>query len=579
MNSFVKLLFFQWKTTTVLLSILLYFPSYSFATIADDLKPIDGYVVKAMGNEVIIDLDAKNDIHRGDIFCIIGQGEQLVHPVTKKVIGKLEKIKGILKVIRIGDGYSYTRLIGDSAPAQPGDPIRRFAPLKAVFWDYSGKSRPLYDRLQNTLTSLTWQDYTTSQLKRPPEPSPLANVSDALIFIVQNNILEIRDPQFDLIRTYPLGEASLSVGTATTSPVILDAVEKSSASPSGHVPAVTQPVSDDRTAPLINYGSAGEVAGLSDNTMMAEMLKRNGQQLLATTDGHKISIFELEERLKLLAEGKVARFGHILTVKWWQPEADGPVYLAVLAWTDEKVDSTIFSFENDQLRVVASGLDTILGSFDLDQDGRPETLLSQEFQADSFFGRRIKEMYWRDSHLAERNTPLQLPSKFTVIGGQIADLTGDGQLEAAYVRNGTLWIYSKEKRLYVSPQQMGGSLSVLTYKIDPTLLDYRSTSVFFEITPIAVDVDADGRKELLVVSSDQSAIKAPGMMTTIDESRIMIFDYDNGSFVRGTVGDPVDASIQGLGTSGKHILFVATEPGAPLAQGGASRLRTLELAL
>ena len=573
-----KVLLFQWKIIMVLLSILLYFPSQSFADIADDLKPINGYVVKTIGNEVIIDLDAKNDIHRGDIFCIIGPGEQLIHPVTKKVIGKLEKIKGILKVIRIGEGYSYTRPIGGStSTAQPGDQIRRFAPLKAVFWDYSGNSRPLYDRLQNTLTSLSWQDYTTSQLKRPSEPSPLEN-SDALIFIVQNNMLEIRDAQFDLIRTYPLGEAGLSLGTATTPPVIFDTIDKSTASLPAQIPA-TPPVSDDRTAPLIDYGSAGEVAGLSDNTMMAEILKRNGQHLLATTDGHKISIFELEDHLKLLAEGKVARFGHILTVKWWQPEAGGPLYLAVLAWTDEKVDSTIFAIESDQLRVVASGLDTILGSFDLDQDGRPETLLSQKFQADSFFGRRIKEMYWHDSHLAERATPLQLPAKFTVIGGQLADLTGDGQLEAAYVRNGTLWIYSKEKRLYVSPQQMGGSLSALTYKIDPTLLDYRSTSVFFEITPIAVDVDADGRKELLVVSSDQSAIKAPGMMTTIDESRIMIFDYDNTSFVKGTVGDPVDASIQGLGTNGRQILFVATDPGAPLAKGGASRLRTLELAL
>ena len=577
MNSFVKLSFLKWRTTSILLSILLYFTSQSFAGIADDLKPIDGYVVKTIGNEVLIDLDAKNNIHRGDIFCVIGPGEQLVHPVTKKVIGKLEKIKGVLKVIRIGEGYSYTRPIGESAAAQPGDQIRRFAPLKAVFWDYSGNARPLYDRLQNTLTSLSWQDYTTSQLQRPSEPSPLEKVSDALIFIVQNNMLEIRDAQFDLIRTYPLDETGPSLGAATTPPVIFDTIDKSSASLPGHVPA--QPVSDDRTAPLIDFGSAGDIAGLSDNTMMAEILKRNGQHLLAATNGHTISIFELEDHLKLLAEGKVDRFGHILTVKWWQPKADGPAYLAVLAWTDEKVDSTIFSFENNLLVAISSGLDTILGSFDLDQDGRPETLLSQEFQADSFFGRRIKEMYWRDSHLAERNAPLQLPAKFTVIGSQLADLTGDGQLEAAYVRNGTLWIYSKEKRLYVSPQQMGGSLSALTYKVDPTLLDYRSTSVFFEITPIAVDVDADGRKELLVVSSDQSAIKAPGMMTTIDESRIMVFDYENNIFVKGTVGDPVDASIQGLGTNGRQILFVATEPGAPLAQGGASRLRTLELAL
>jgi hypothetical protein len=124
---------------------------------------------------------------------------------------------------------------------------------------------------------------------------------------------------------------------------------------------------------------------------------------------------------------------------------------------------------------------------------------------------------------------------------------------------------------------MGGSLSALTYKVDPTLLDYRSTSVFFEVAPIAVDIDADGRQELLVVSSDQSSIKAPGLMTTIDKSRIAVFNYENGSFVRGTVGEPIDAAIQGLGADGRQILFVATDPGSLLDQGGSSQLQILDI--
>jgi hypothetical protein len=232
---------------------------------------------------------------------------------------------------------------------------------------------------------------------------------------------------------------------------------------------------------------------------------------------------------------------------------------------------------NNQLTAVERGLDSILGSFDLDKDGRPETLLSQNFDADSFFGRSINEMYWHNSQLKQKDITLELPTKFTVIGGLLADLTGDGKLEAAYVRNGSLWVYSGKKKIYVSPRQMGGSLSALTYKVDPTLLDYRSTSVFFEVAPIAVDIDADGRRELLVVSSDQSSIKAPGLMTTIDKSRIAVFNYENGSFVRGTVGEPIDAAIQGLGADGRQILFVATDPGSLLDQGGSSQLQILDI--
>jgi hypothetical protein len=550
--------------------------SSCYADIANDLKPIDGYVVKAGENEFVIDLDATHGIEAGDIFSVMGPGEELIHPVTQKIIGRLEEVKGVLKVIRISDGYSFARPIGEAAEIKRGDRIRRFSALKAVFWDYSDTNRPLFDHLQNTLPFLTWQDYKTSQIERPPKPSPLVEQSAILIFIVQNNILEIRDAQYGLLRKYPVGEAS-AIGRAGAS--IPHSSVDSSAAPLSTT--LTTSAYEKNTPSIINYGPATSMAQLSDNTLMAELLKQNGERMLATTDGNKISIFGVfnsEQQLKLLAEGKIDGYGKILTVKWWQPEAGGMLYLAVLAWTDDKIDSTVFKFENNRLSTVEKGLDSILGSFDLDKDGRPETLLSQNFDADSFFGRRIQEMYWHNAQLKQKNITLELPSKFTVIGGLLADLTGDGKLEAAYVRNGSLWVYSGNKKLYVSPKQMGGSLSALTYKVDPTLLDYRSTSVFFEVAPIAVDIDADGRKELLVVSSDQSAIKAPGLMTTIDKSRIIVFNYEKGAFVRGTVGEPVDAAIQGLGADGRQILFVATDPGSLFDQGGSSQLQILDIA-
>ncbi len=546
-------------TIVVMGFICLFLSSPGYADIASDLKPIDGYVVKAGENEFIIDLDEKHGIEVGDIFSVMGPGEELVHPVTQKKIGRLEEVKGVLKVVRILDGYSFARPIGDAALIKRGDQIRRFSLLKAVFWDYSDTNRPLYDHLQNTLPALNWQDYKTSQVERPPQPSALAEQNNSLIFIVQNNILEVRDAQFGLLRKYPLGEASAMIGAG-----VLDAPLSTTAS--------AQAAYEKSTPSNINYGSATAMAQLSDNTLMADLLKQNGERLLASTDGNKIHIFNVikaESKLSLLADGKIDGYGKILTLKWWQPKDDEQLYLAVLAWTDNKIDSTVFKLHNNKLITVKRGMDSILGSFDLDKDGRPETLLSQNFDADNFFGRSIKEMYWHNSQLKQKDITLELPSKFTVIGGLLADLTGDGKLEAAYVRNGSLWVYSGKEKIYVSPRQMGGSLSTLTYKVDPTLLDYRSTSVFFEVAPIAVDIDADGLRELLVVSSDQSSIKAPGLITTIDKSRIAVFNYENGSFVRGTVGEPIDAAIQGLGADGRQILFVATDPGSFLDQGGA----------
>ncbi|HKJ64708.1 MAG TPA: hypothetical protein VJ969_04860, partial [Desulfopila sp.] len=191
----------------------------------------------------------------------------------------------------------------------------------------------------------------------------------------------------------------------------------------------------------------------------------------------------------------------------------------------------------------------------------------------------IQELYWQQSQLQHKDPAVQLPPKFNVISGQIADLTGDGKLENAYIRNGVLWIYSGKKRLYASPKQMGGSLSILTYKVDPTLLDYRTTSVFFEIAPVAVDVDGDGRKELLGVSSDQSSFKIPGITTTIDKSWIMVFDYEEENFVKSSLTPQVSAAIQGLGVTDHQLLLVTTDTGDSPEAGGSSRLHSVDLTL
>lgn len=66
--------------------------------ITQDFEPISGYVVMSDGGEFIIDLDDTQGIAPGDIFSVISPGKKIVHPVTKKVLGTLEEVKGVLKV-------------------------------------------------------------------------------------------------------------------------------------------------------------------------------------------------------------------------------------------------------------------------------------------------------------------------------------------------------------------------------------------------------------------------------------------------------------------------------------------------
>ena len=135
--------------------------------IAGDFKPISGYLVMSEGDEYIIDLDHTHGISTGDIFSVLAPGKKIVHPVTQKVLGTLEEVKGILKVTRIKKGFSFARPVGESTNIKRGDPIRRYGNLTAIFWDYTGKGRSFFIQLQKGLPDLKWQDYNTAQNSRP----------------------------------------------------------------------------------------------------------------------------------------------------------------------------------------------------------------------------------------------------------------------------------------------------------------------------------------------------------------------------------------------------------------------------
>jgi hypothetical protein len=151
-------------------------------------------------------------------------------------------------------------------------------------------------------------------------------------------------------------------------------------------------------------------------------------------------------------------------------------------------------------------------------------------------------------------------------------------LETAYVRDRILYIYSGKKRLYKSPKQMGGSLSFLTYDIDPNFKDGPNTTVEFEISPVATDLDGDGYPELLAVASERSIFGSLAVSPGVKKSWLAIFKYKNGRFESGSLGNEIDIPLQGLAVTPKQVLMVATEPGNLLAEGAKSHLLAYSLA-
>jgi hypothetical protein len=531
-----------------------------------DFAPLAGYVVLKENGEFIIDLDADHGIRLGDIFAVVGPGKEIVHPVTQKVLGKLETVKGILKVTRMASGYSFTRALDESQTITRGDAIRRYALLPAIFWDYSGSGKPIYSKLREKLPQLKWREYHKTQQQRPFQAKPTAATANALTFIYAQDELVVRDPEFNELHRYFLGSASMPTKSAPKAPLAA-------------APAASRPPSTGK-APVIapEYQQVQHVAELPNTSLMADFLSIDGNLWLASTDGTIIEVFKLTNELEPVGSSRPSTSARVLALKWWVPTAAETPYLAVTTWEDNTVVGLIFRLTGNRLSPLSQRIPRILGTFDLDADGLPETLLGQNFDGETFYGERIASLELTGGDIRTKSLKIKLPRRFTVIGSLLADLTGDGKLENAFIRNGILYIFNGKRRIYKSVKKMGGTLSFLTYDVDPSFQQPKTTTAAFEISPVAVDLNADGSNELLASASERSLLGSVRIASGLTKTWINLLKYDSGRFASGKLGEEFEVGLQGITINQQRLLLVTTEFGDLNADGGKSHLLAYSLA-
>jgi hypothetical protein len=534
--------------------------------IAEDFRPISGYVVRVLEEEVIIDLDQSHGVSMGDLFNVLASGEKIVHPITGKVIGTLEESRAILQVTRTKKGYSFVRPLRKPADIKAGDPISRFEHVPARLWDYTGKGRDFADQLQIALPGLDWQDYEIAQQSRPDELSPPLDKTDTLVFILTDQSLEVRGPNFRVLHFYDLPESFSADGK--TPPGVKG------------VPESTSVVPEDKQAMSFKavFKAARTIGSFPGTILMSDFVRFNNQLLLATTDGSEIHIYEVTDNLKHILKKDTPFPAQILSLQWWQPTKTGPLFLTVVTWRDKNVSGILYTLKNGQLALRKTGITRILGNFDLDNDGRPETLLGQRFESEDFFGTNIVKFSLKGNKLKSTRSPVSLPRRFTVLGSLITDLNGDGKLESVFIRSGILYVYHGKKQLYASQKEMGGTISVLTYEKDLLTKDIMTQTAAFEISPVVTDIDGDGRVELLAVSSDKKFFTAPGILPNVKNTRLTVLKFKDGRFIKGTIGEKIERPIQGLTVSNDRVLFVITEPGSIFGKDGSSHLLEYPLA-
>jgi hypothetical protein len=535
--------------------------------VAKDFKPVSGVVAMVDGPEIIIELDAAGGIRTGDVFSVLAPGKPIIHPVTQKVIGNLEDVKAVLKVTRLKTGFSFARPIGDAAAVQRGDLIRSYYSLPAIFWDYSSTGRPLFEQLQSALPDLKWQDYESAQRSKPAKPGRPS--TGALTFILTPEGMEVRDPEFTVLKYYPAPHAAAKGGTAEPAPA--------AAAPIAALPQPSPPgAGADAVQPV--FSRTQTVANLPEVALMTDFVREGGRLLMASTNGSRLHIYDMRPETRLVATAELAHPGSVLALKWWQPAASGPLYLAVTAWVNDAVQSSVWMLQKDVLRPTRHESRDILGSFDLDRDGTPETLLAQEFDRESFFGQRVREASLRGDELRYAAPKVALPRQFIVLGSAIADLDGDGRLESIYLHNKILFIYSGSRQLYKSPKEMGGSVSVLTFNRNTSAINAQPATAVFETSPLCADLDKNGTPEVIVAASERTLVGSfVPSVPDIKRSWIAVVRYQAGRFEMGTLGEKLEQPVQGMAFDGQQVLVVTTDAGSIAGEGAQSHLLAFAL--
>lgn len=551
-------------------------PASPLDRVREDFRPFSGYVIMPVEGEYLLDLDAANGVQVGDLFAVVREGEKIIHPVTKEVLGALDEVKSVLQVTRIKSGYSYARPVGEAGAAiAPGDVVRRYANLPATFWDYTEGGEGFYADLKAALPELEWPGYEAAQAQRPKNQEQAEAAGAQLYFILRHDALQVRGPDFQVLRTFPAPELTQAatarpepaVSTATPVPVPVPAVGESVVS--------WDRSSNGRQGNALVFPDFDTLGNLPRGTVMADFVDVGGRLLMAATDEKDIRVFEVGEKLEEVASGDTRRPGKILSIHWWRPDPQGPLYLAatlsvemneaVTSFTGRQAAGAVFRFEENRLVPVREGLNYLLGTFDRDGDGSKETLLGQEFDRDIFFG-NVKELRLAGGAIVAREIPYELPRIFTVLGSVFADLTGNGSLETATVRNGVLYIYSGDELLFDVRQQMGGSLSQMDYYANPGLKEAHLSSQALEVQPVVRDLDGDGGLELIAITSEGKL--GPG----IKKAWLSVFKYREGMFVKGTIGEEVDMPLQGLHLTDQAAYMVVTGPPSLLGKKGRSHL-------
>lgn len=426
--------------------------------IKQDFAVLNGVIIMPVAGEYLIDLDISSGINEGDILTLVTEGEKIIHPVSKEVLGTLDVAVGYLSVTRIKTGYSYAKLISAVTPPRKGDRVKRFEQVPAAV-DATVPAK-IVKQLQADIPQLNWTG------------------SDPLIhFSFVDDELVVHGSGDTIIKKYSLSEdVSTTVATQTSTPVVSDPFSiKSQADKSGSI--LNSAVNDVLgTVGLGKRDSRLETPGIiyssQQNTDIWTSTPFPGKPVAVTVgdfdnDQQQEIALVVDNQLHIvrLNDGTISELStvpfnsatSILGIDSIDINDDSVPEILINSVNDTgALNSRILQFDGSDYAIIAEKLPWYLRSLSL--TGQRDELVGQQVNSpDNPFGGPLSVLNWTRNQLVVGRS-LDLPAGTTIFALASFSSSGSENLYATLSPKDSLQIFSPQgDELWKSGDDFGGS--------------------------------------------------------------------------------------------------------------------------
>lgn len=517
----------------------------SFKVLADQVAAqfplVKTEVVEVQGTRVILAAGRAQGVQPGLELSTYREGRELIHPTTKKSLGRTEETLGRVIVSEVAENYSVATQAQGKLP-QPGDharvsagkvrltlvPLATGVPTRVQDaavqelvqeLDRSGRFQVVIgDRVTAYIgqQKISPEDFISGRGARAAQQT--LGVSHLLALhlttVEAKPWMEVR--LFSAALDTPLIQTALFVPPAVTRPK--PTRDYSSGGAAGEVrlerrSLLSRLLSGDFEPNAYSSSAASipirQLATFPFLVISMDVRVAPGDKVarMAVTDGQKVYLYRVENGA-LHAEWTDGRLmvGSILSVQLADLDGDG--ILEVVVNRQDAIRGMlgyVLTTRNGRPAVVASDISVLLLAVDEKGDGIARTLWGQSYNPRTVFTKGTASRYVIKGKDVAPTGRVAVHDQFRPLGATFSGIAGKDHRVLAFVdERNRLTLASGPQEVWRSLTAVGGGFAQANIRVEAfqTIID---RFIKMEPNPVGIDLDGDGVEEIVVPVNDEEA--------------------------------------------------------------------------